>query len=125
MLRNTFEEAEHVRSFLRPLPSDLGPLTSDFRPQTSDLRSSPRPRILLVTSAYHLRRAEAVFRKAGMDVIPVACDFVAGLAELESKPLFNPIPRPGGFDKMQLYMHEVIGWWVYRWRGWVGKGEGK
>jgi len=53
-----------------------------------------------------------------MDVVPVACDFV-GLADLESQPLFNPIPRPGGFEKMHLYLHEVIGWWVYWWRGWV------
>jgi uncharacterized SAM-binding protein YcdF (DUF218 family) len=74
-------------------------------------------RILLVTAASHMRRAEAVFRAAGFDVVPVACDF-QNLGTVY-KPDYNPAPWVDGFRLMDIYLHEMIGWWVYRWRGWV------
>ena len=75
-------------------------------------------KVILVTSAQHMRRAEAVFRKAGVAVIPVACDFHAfGAKRGESK--FSPFPNPVGFDHLAKYLHEVIGWRVYQLRGWV------
>jgi uncharacterized SAM-binding protein YcdF (DUF218 family) len=74
-------------------------------------------RILLVTSAAHLRRAEAVFRKAGLDVVPVGCDFTR--LGTPYRAGFNPIPRLNGFKYLDVYLHEQIGWQVYRWRGWI------
>jgi len=29
------------------------------------------------------------------------------------------VPRSAGFAKVEAWVHEVIGWWVYRWRGWI------
>jgi uncharacterized SAM-binding protein YcdF (DUF218 family) len=73
---------------------------------------------LLVTSALHMRRAEAVFRKQGIDVTPVACDFqvygVSGASGFNS-----PFPSQHRLALLSLYLHEQIGWWVYKWRGWV------
>ena len=37
--------------------------------------STPSPRILLVTSAYHMSRAEMLFRRADLEVIPFPVDF--------------------------------------------------
>ena len=73
--------------------------------------------VLLVTSALHLRRAVAVFKQQGIEVTPVAADFqVAGVSEDLSFSLF---PRQGRLCLLSLYLHEKIGWWVYRARGWV------
>jgi uncharacterized SAM-binding protein YcdF (DUF218 family) len=74
-------------------------------------------KIILVTSALHLRRSEALFRKLGIEVIPVAADFeVLGVPQDSH---FSPFPRQGRFRLLALYLHEKIGWWVYRVRGWV------
>lgn len=75
-------------------------------------------KVLLVTSAQHMRRAEGAFRKAGVPVVPVACDFHAFGAK-RGKSKFTPFPNPAGFDQLAKYLHEVIGWRVYRLRGWV------
>lgn len=75
-------------------------------------------KVLLVTSAQHMRRAEGVFRHAGVPVVPVACDFQAFGAK-RGKSKFTPFPNPAGFDQLAKYLHEVIGWRVYRLRGWV------
>jgi uncharacterized SAM-binding protein YcdF (DUF218 family) len=75
-------------------------------------------RIFLVTSASHMRRAEGVFAKAGVPVVPVACDFQA-LGTPPSGLLARPFPGLAGMEQLDLYLHEKIGWWVYRWRGWI------
>lgn len=74
--------------------------------------------ILLVTSAYHMRRAAALFRHKGFQVEPVPCDF-EGLAELESPSRFKWVPEMKGFHLWQVYLHEEMGWWYYRLRGWI------
>lgn len=74
--------------------------------------------VILVTSALHLRRSVAVFEKAGVEVIPVGSDFrVAGVPP--SPAHWSPFPKQERFQALSLYMHEAIGWWVYRWRGWI------
>lgn len=75
-------------------------------------------RIMLVTSAAHMRRAEGTFRNVGLEVTAFPCDF-SGLNALQGT--WNPVraPGPGGFALLDSYLHEVVGWWVYRWRGWL------
>jgi len=75
-------------------------------------------KILLVTSAYHMKRAQAVFRTAGVPVVCVPCDFQTEVS-IETEWRWAWVPRCFGFEKMSLYIHEQIGWWVYRWRGWI------
>jgi uncharacterized SAM-binding protein YcdF (DUF218 family) len=75
-------------------------------------------RITMVTSALHMRRAEATFRKLNGEIGVVACDFqVYGV----KRRLWKSFPFPQE-DRMHLfnnYLHEVVGYWVYRWRGWI------
>jgi uncharacterized SAM-binding protein YcdF (DUF218 family) len=75
-------------------------------------------RVYLVTSALHMPRSLALFRKLGIDVEPVPCDFkVYGVAGPQFRFLF--FPSLTRFQIFGLYLHETIGWWVYRWRGWI------
>lgn len=75
-------------------------------------------KVLLVTSALHLPRAVALFKKQGIAVEPVACDFkVFGVPGAGRR--FSLFPAQGRFQVLGLYLHEQIGWWVYRARGWV------
>jgi len=75
-------------------------------------------RILLVTSASHMQRALATYRAAGIDPVPAPCNFlVAGSA---ARPGFGVnIPGSGGFERMEIWLHEVVGWEIYRRRGWL------
>ncbi|HTH49084.1 MAG TPA: YdcF family protein [Candidatus Limnocylindria bacterium] len=74
-------------------------------------------RIVVVTSGYHLRRAEATFRKLGLEIIPAGAEFLG----LDSDGAFQflPVPRLRGFELMKFWVHEQIGWFYYRWKGWV------
>ena len=73
-------------------------------------------RVLLVSSANHLPRATATFRSAGVEVVPVPCNFQAGR---RSGLLRSAVPGFVGFEKVAVWMHEQIGWWEYRRRGWI------
>jgi uncharacterized SAM-binding protein YcdF (DUF218 family) len=79
------------------------------------------PRVIVVTSAAHMRRAEGLFRKLELPVTCVACDFV-GMAQLVLPRQLHPFPDQLALELINTYLHERIGWWVYRWRGWVTAG---
>ena len=75
-------------------------------------------KVILVTSALHIPRSVAVFAAQGIAVVPVACDFQAyGVPPVQGG--FSPFPRQSRFHHLALYLHEKIGWWVYRAKGWV------
>jgi uncharacterized SAM-binding protein YcdF (DUF218 family) len=93
--------------------------TRDEAERTARLVSQERwQRILLVSSAYHLRRGEATFRKLGLDIVPVGCDFL-GLDALDARNQWVLVPRLRLLDLTRLWIHEQIGWWYYRVKGWV------
>ena len=73
-------------------------------------------RILLVSSAFHLRRAEKVFTAKGLNIVPVGCDF-QGMGMVESDRVWIPVPDLHRFWQWNLYLHEQIGWWLYSARG--------
>lgn len=77
-------------------------------------------RVILVTSAFHMKRTEAVFRTAGLDVIPVACDFNT-VGRPKGGRTFNPFPKPEGFGALNYYIHEQVGMLIYRLRGWIAE----
>lgn len=76
-------------------------------------------RVVLVSSGYHLRRSVAVFRKAGIDVIPHGCDFI-GLAALDSPdPQWSVVPRPDTAKLFRYWLHEELGRLWYWWKDWT------
>jgi uncharacterized SAM-binding protein YcdF (DUF218 family) len=81
------------------------------------LRARQIRRILLVTSATHMPRAAAVFRKAGFEVIPAPADFVTGWTSLDL-PL-DWWPGADALEKSDQAIKEWLGLWIYRLRGWA------
>lgn len=80
-------------------------------------------RILLVTSASHMRRAAAVFRTTtGLEVVPAPGAFLTS-ASIVTTDSVDLVPHSSGFMKLENWLHEQIGWWVYRWRGWISAAE--
>lgn len=75
-------------------------------------------RFLLVTSAWHQRRALATFRHEGLDVVPAPCNFLTGMSPAAGPPVFG-LPSPLGFTLFSTWLHEQIGWLEYRRRGWI------
>jgi uncharacterized SAM-binding protein YcdF (DUF218 family) len=67
---------------------------------------------LLLTSASHMPRAMAAFKKAGWNVTPYPVDFQAG----EQTP-WSQYSMAAGARKWKLALHEIFGWWAYQLSG--------
>jgi len=70
-------------------------------------------RIVLVTQAYHMRRARAAFEAAGLAVVPAPHGYHGG-GPIESWGNF--VPGPGAMQLSWLATHEAVGYWWYRFR---------
>jgi uncharacterized SAM-binding protein YcdF (DUF218 family) len=72
--------------------------------------------VLLVTSAFHMRRALAAFRAVGVEAIPAPTDF----RRSASKPgVLAWLPDAEALQRSTIGIKEYLGFWVYRWRGWA------
>jgi uncharacterized SAM-binding protein YcdF (DUF218 family) len=75
-------------------------------------------RVILVSSGYHLRRAEAVFRKAGVPVEPVGAEFL-GLERSDGGFRVQLVPDTQNLRFFRYWLHEELGWLYYRAKGWL------
>ncbi len=72
--------------------------------------------VLLVTSAWHMRRAAAAFRRVGFDVTPAPADY-ARLRATTRIPSFLPLAT--ALQRSSRVWREYLGLLVYRLRGWA------
>jgi uncharacterized SAM-binding protein YcdF (DUF218 family) len=87
-----------------------------FSRQLVDSRA-PGSRCLLITSAWHLRRASGCFRAAGLPCDLFGADF---MAEKHTGNVFRWLePDWKALMKWELLLKEWIGWGVYRLKGYV------
>jgi uncharacterized SAM-binding protein YcdF (DUF218 family) len=93
--RNSYDNAVHTASMLKNMGAD---------------------RILLVTSAFHMRRSVAVFAAQGVAVIPAPTDYQR-LAGHGRPPRW--LPAVSDLWQSTYALHEIMGYWVYRYRGWL------
>lgn len=73
-------------------------------------------RVILITSAWHLRRAEMTFRAMDVDVIPVGTDYEA-YAECQRgsyKTPANYFPSANHLHRNSTTLKEYIGYWAYK-----------
>ena len=64
------------------------------------------PKIILVTSAFHMPRAQLVFEAAGINVIPFPVDFIIGAQKIT---FMNFIPSANSFAATSFFVREMIG----------------
>ena len=92
--RNTREQAVNVAALLRPRGVS---------------------RVVLVTSAFHMRRAESAFRAAGLLAVPAVSTSGA-----DDAPIADYIvPSLGTLQLSTWVLHEYVGLAYYRMRGWL------
>ena len=94
VVRNTAEEAGAIRQLL----------------------PRPQPRVLLVTSAFHMQRARRLFERQGITVVPFPVDFKARASwsgSLWRDPL-QWLPNSRSLDDSSRALRELLGRLVYR-----------
>jgi len=82
-------------------------------------------RVLLVTSAWHMRRSMFLFKSVGVDVVPVATDYGASVSDIrgERRSLLNQLPNAGTLSDNTVMFKEYLGYWVYRVWSWMGRSH--
>ncbi len=71
------------------------------------------PKIILVTSAFHMPRAQLVFEAAGINVIPFPVDFRIRAQKIT---FMNFIPSASSFEDTSFFIREMIGRTYYNLR---------
>ena len=101
-VKNTAEEANAVANEL--LGSTSGQQTRS---------------IILVTSAFHMRRAKLLFERVGFTVIPFPTDF--RVCRNQPLTILDFFPSADGLKKTETALREVYGYLYYRVLGWKQK----
>ena len=70
--------------------------------------------IILVTSAYHMKRASAMFRKMGMNIISAPTDY---MSEQNKISLYSLIPKAGHLSASSIAFYEYISFIWYKLHG--------
>ena len=70
------------------------------------LLSSDNPKVILVTSAFHMPRAQLVFEAAGVKVVPSPVDFIIEAGKLT---FMSFIPSASSFAATSFFVREMIG----------------
>lgn len=75
------------------------------------LQQRKAKKMLLVTSAWHMRRALMMFEGSGLEVIPVGCDYEATLARSDAakRPLWMKLPSAAALEDSCVYLKEYLG----------------
>ena len=82
-------------------------------------------RILLVTSAMHMPRSVAIFKKQGIEAIPAPTDFLVSQDQVEDsqttvqEDVLNALPDTTALHQFTRALKEYMGLVVYRLRGWL------
>ena len=116
----TFGTAMLLQDFGVPKEAICNNLTArNTEEEAKFIASTGVKRLLLVTSAWHMRRAKLMFEKyaPGLEVIPAATDYEA-LVRCGWKSGFNWsdfIPNAEMLFQSSYMLKEIIGYWGYRW----------
>jgi uncharacterized SAM-binding protein YcdF (DUF218 family) len=122
----TVPEAEGIAVLLQELGTPRSALTLETRSATTRENAVNTAAIfrehgwrtgILVTSAIHMPRALAAFRKVGLDVVPGAPTIASKPTQVEG--LLDVLPDADALAWTTSAIKEIIGLEVYRARGWA------
>ncbi len=74
-------------------------------------------RLIVVTSALHMRRAHATFAATGLTIVPAATDFE--VIDTGPPTLLDWLPNADALEGSTRAIKEYVGYLVYDWRGWI------
>ena len=112
-------EGEYLRDIAEKLgvSSDVILLTENVHNTDQEAKAVTKllnkevPNIILVTSAFHMPRAQKVFEAAGIVVSPFPVDFLSGA---DKTTLMHFIPSAGAFNNTSFFVREIIGRLYYK-----------
>ena len=107
-------EGEYLRDIAEKLgvSSDVILLTENVQNTDQEAKAVAKllnkevPNIILVTSAFHMPRAQKVFEAAGIVVSPFPVDFLSGA---DKTTLMHFIPSAAAFRDTNFFVREIIG----------------
>ena len=107
-------EGEYLRGVAEKLgvPSDIIILTENVQNTDQEAKAVVKllnkevPNIILVTSAFHMPRAQKVFEAAGIAVSPFPVDF---LSKADNTKIMDFIPDAKAFRDTNFFVRELIG----------------
>ena len=70
------------------------------------LLSEDKPKVILVTSAFHMPRAQKVFQAAGINVVPFPVDFQKGLSKIT---FMSIVPSANSLSGTSFFVREILG----------------
>ena len=120
LINDGFEEADWVKEQLKDfkVPDSCVLIENHSRNTLENAAFSKvilaknrlQPPYVLVTSAFHMRRSLAIFKKAGVDVVPYSCNYInGGPGKIHLDEFLPDVGIIGGWN---LYIKELIGTFV-------------
>ena len=106
--QNTAQEALAVSELLSAKSRD-----ATTSPSPSAGGHITLPTLLLVTSAFHMPRAQALFERQGFTVHPFPVDFQVGVAQ--QLGVLSFLPQASAFEQTEQALREWYGRLYYRW----------
>ena len=127
LIRKNRPEAIHLKDFLisigiperSVLIDSLSRNTHENAVNTKELLSKNGwgNSVVLVTSGFHMRRAEGCFEKEGFKVYPYTTDPLKGVSKISFSDIF--MPSPGVLNDWNFLTHEWVGILMYKLKGYM------
>jgi uncharacterized SAM-binding protein YcdF (DUF218 family) len=117
LVRDTLSEADRAKIFFDSMGVDPARVLYEAGSRTNfenAILSARLPGVdkeqpwLLLTTAAHMPRSLAVFRKAGWKVTPYSVDY-----RTTAEPEWTGYSLANGAEKWHYALHELIGYWAY------------
>jgi len=106
--RNTEEEAKLLKKIIG------GVSEADIPVGDAGGAAAHRPKVLLVTSAWHMTRAKMLFDRAGFDVVPAPTDFEMSCATEKSFGFADFVPSADALVRNSSAIKEWVAYFGYR-----------